>query len=161
MRRNHFFLPLILVLFLAGCSGPFANSEAVSPEVAGVTNESDTSSSTRIDQQGAVTVTVTPSNLESTGKTFDFDVSLQTHSVDLSMDLGALSTLEVDTGVQVSASAWNGPKGGHHVKGTLSFPASQDGQPILTGAKTLTLIIQKVDAEKRSFTWEVTNQDLK
>jgi hypothetical protein len=42
---------------------------------------------TRLDEQGMVTVEVTPLNLGMPGETLVFEVSMNTHSVDLSMDL--------------------------------------------------------------------------
>jgi len=103
-----------------------------------------------------VVVTVTPTNLNSPDDVLNFDVSMQTHSVELGMDLTALTTLKTDTGMTVKASGWKGSRGGHHVTGTLSFPASQDGKPVLKDAKKLTLTIQKVDAKARTFSWEIT-----
>jgi hypothetical protein len=109
-----------------------------------------------VDNQGAVEVSVIPVNISSPGETLSFEVSLNTHSVDLSMDLAALATLNTDTGKSIQATAWEAPLGGHHVEGTLSFPASVDGQSILEGAKTVTLTVKDLDAPERTFTWELT-----
>src|SRR5574341_2094809 len=73
----------------------------------------------RIDGQGAVTVTITPLNLDNPGGTLDFVVVLVTHSVELDMDLSTLATLTTDTGLSVTPVAWTGSKGGHHVEGKL------------------------------------------
>lgn len=110
----------------------------------------------REDSQGAVTVTVTPLNLDDPGDTLNFDVVMNTHSVDLSMDLATLTTLETDTGISVLPVIWDAPRGGHHVGGTLSFPASGSGKPLLDGAATLTLTIRDVDVSERVFVWELT-----
>jgi hypothetical protein len=109
---------------------------------------------TREDAQGAVTVLITPHNLYSGGETLDFEVALDTHSVDLGMDLAFLSTLTTDTGKTVQALRWDAPLGGHHVSGVLSFPASQDGALVLEGATELTLAIRDVDAPERIFRWQ-------
>lgn len=110
----------------------------------------------RVDQQGVVTVEVTPTNLNSPSDTLDFDVALNTHSVDLGMDLAALSTLTTDTGITVAATAWDGPPGGgHHVSGKLTFRATKDGKSILEGATRLTLTILNVDAPSRTFEWQL------
>lgn len=111
---------------------------------------------TRSDAQGAVTVEVKPINLGESAETLIFDVSMNTHSVDLSMDLAKLATLETDNGKIVQATAWDGPKGGHHVQGRLIFPAIYDGKPLLEDARELTLTIKDVDAPSRIFTWELT-----
>ncbi len=62
----------------------------------------------RTDGQGAVEVEVTPSNLTNPGETLDFEVGLNTHSVNLNMDLATLATLKTDTGFSVNASSWSG-----------------------------------------------------
>jgi hypothetical protein len=110
----------------------------------------------RVDSEGAVEVSVTPINLNDPGETLIFEVALNTHSVDLSMDLATMATLNTDTGTSVQAATWDAPRGGHHVEGKLSFPASVDGQPLLEGAKTLTLIIKDLDALERVLTWELS-----
>ncbi len=109
----------------------------------------------RTDEQGAVAVEVTPLDLNAADQTLDFEVAMNTHSVNLGMDLAALGTLTTDTGRTVRATAWGAPKGGHHVSGQLSFPASVDGAPLLKGAKELTLTLQNVDAPERTFTWDL------
>lgn len=109
---------------------------------------------TRQDAQGAIEVAVTPLNLANPGETLDFEVSLNTHSVDLSMDLASLATLRTDTGLTVAASAWEAPRGGHHVSGTLSFPATVEGASLLEGARRLDLTLANLDASARIFTWE-------
>ena len=106
------------------------------------------------DSQGAVTVIVKPLDLKSSPDTLSFEVTLDTHSIDLSMDLTALATLTTDTGQSVQASLWDAPLGGHHVSGTLSFPASVEGKALLDGASKLTLIIKDVDALERAFAWD-------
>ncbi len=83
---------------------------------------------------------------------------MNTHSVNLGMDLAALGTLTTDTGRAVRATVWDALKGGHHVSGRLSFPASVDGTPLLNGAKKLTLTLQNVDAPERTFTWDLLGQ---
>jgi hypothetical protein len=74
---------------------------------------------------------VEPLNLNESGDTLDFSVSMNTHSVDVGWDLAALATLETDAGINVGASGW--PIGsGHHYGGTLSFPRlAADGADLL------------------------------
>jgi len=107
-----------------------------------------------LDEQGAVTVEVTPLDLNNASETLDFKVVLNTHSVDLSMNLAALATLTTDTGKVIQANNWDAPLGGHHASGTLSFPAFVDGVSILEGASKITLTLVNVDAPERVFTWE-------
>ena len=102
-----------------------------------------------------MTVQVTPINLGMPADTLEFDITLSTHSVDLSMDLAVLSTLTTDAGISIQPAGWDGPRGGHHVQGKLSFPAIQDGKSILEGTNKLTLTITNVDAPSRVFEWEL------
>jgi hypothetical protein len=139
-------------LILAGCS--LAQSPAPAPEIGSEPQGSWAAPVPLLDDQGAVTVEITPLNLERPGATLDFQVSLDTHSVDLSMDLAALATLTTDKGMTITALAWDAPLGGHHVSGTLSFPAEADGTSVLDGAGTITLRLVDVDAAARVFTWE-------
>ena len=85
----------------------------------------------------------------------EFEVAMNTHSVDLSMDLSQLATLTTDTGVSVQANGWDAPGGGHHVSGKLSFPATKDGKAILEGATKITITIINVDAPSRTFEWQL------
>lgn len=150
-------LGLIGLVVLAGCSGtqtpaatqPIADVRTAQPGA----NTAQPASQTREDSQGAVTVKVTPLNLNNASATLDFAVVLDTHTVDLSMDLTQLAALRADTGVMVNASVW--PVGsGHHYEATLSFPAkTAEGISVLAGATTLTLIIKDVDAPERTFEW--------
>ena len=109
----------------------------------------------RLDEQGAVVFEVTPLNLGTPADTLEFEVAMNTHSVDLSMDLAQVSTLTTDAGVTVQAVKWDATPGGHHVSGKLIFPSMQDGQSILEGAGKLTLTVINVDAASRVFEWEL------
>jgi len=108
-----------------------------------------------MDQQGMVTVEATPINLGMAGDSLVFDIAMNTHSVDLSMDLAQLSTLTTDTGRDIPAMSWDAPRGGHHVSGELVFPARIDGVSILDGASKITLQIKDVDATMRIFEWDL------
>lgn len=110
---------------------------------------------TRIDQQGMVSVEVTPINLGMPGDTLIFEVFMNTHSVDLSMDLAQLATLTTDSGLVIPASMWDAPRGGHHVSGKLTFPAIKDGAPIFNEVTSFTLQIRNVDADLRTFEWDL------
>jgi hypothetical protein len=108
----------------------------------------------QVDRQGQIEVSIQPVNLTGSGETLDFEVTMDTHSVDLSMDLAPLASLSVDGAEPFPAKAWDGPAGGgHHVKGTLSFPANLNGQPVLASGQRLTLTLVSLDAETRIFEW--------
>jgi len=161
MRKISLTLVLVLVMTLAACgsvqTGILYNqgkaSEKSQPTV--VKSVSILSDLIRMDNQGAVAISVEPLNLDSPGDTLKFEVSMNTHSVDLSLDLASLSTLSTDNGISVQGVAWDGAQGGHHVSGSLSFPASIDGKQILDGAMSLMLTIKNVDAPERIFTWDL------
>ena len=148
---------LILSLVLSACSATSTPLQT-DPEPAPVSTQSSSpsnNSAKRIDQQGAIIIEITPLNLDSAADTFEFDIVMTTHSIDLSMDLATLSTLTTDTGVSVDAALWDAPLGGHHVEGKLIFPSAKDGKSILEGATKLTLTIVNVDAPSRVFEWEL------
>jgi hypothetical protein len=150
-------------LFLAACSG--SSSEAAAPLILPSDNDGvgEVTASqpgakleTLVDEQGQISVAVTPLNLSAATTTLDFEVVLDTHSVDLSMDLTTLATLTTDNGHQVTATLWDAPQGGHHVAGVLSFPATIDGISLLDHASRLTVTIGNVDAPERAFTWDLS-----
>jgi hypothetical protein len=150
MKR--FFLSLTLLsLTLVGCSAVVANS-APQPTQEEKSVSVDLS---RTDEQGTVSVIVKPLNLENPDLTLDFDVTLDTHSVELDMDLVPLALLTTDTGLTIPAKTWTAPSGGHHVSGTLSFPATVNGTAVLNGVNKLTLTLQNVDVPERRFEWEL------
>jgi hypothetical protein len=83
--------------------------------------------------------------------TLDFDIALNTHSVDLAYDLTQIATLSNDAGEKVNPTKWDGPAGGgHHREGTLSFPQ------IKNRGQALTLVLRGIaDVPERTFTWKV------
>jgi hypothetical protein len=157
MKRSLLPTLLVIALFLAACS-PAAPTAVPAPAQPTASTAEPVVASTdlaRSDAQGAVTVSVTPINLSDPTDKLEFNVSLETHSVDLSMDLATLATLTTDTGLAVQATTWDAPRGGHHVQGKLIFPATQDGKSILEGTTKLTLTITNVDAPSRIFEWQL------
>lgn len=158
MKR--FVLPVLLTLtlILAACS-TVSSSDQTPPQSDPISTESNSSSNdsatTRTDEQGAIIFEITPLNLASPTDTIEFDVTLTTHSIELSMDLASFATLTTDTGISVTSTLWDAPRGGHHVEGKLIFPATKDGKPILEGATKLTLTIINVDSPSRIFEWDL------
>lgn len=112
------------------------------------------SGETLVDRQGAVVVEVTPLHLNPQNGTLYFGVAMNTHSVDLSMNLAELATLALDDGTVISASLWNGPAGGHHVSGVLSFVLTDAEIDLLLETSTIRLSLLEIDAAERSFLWE-------
>jgi hypothetical protein len=168
MKGDKYGGAILLMLALAGCGG-LVGSQAAVPPLASTSTPPPTAtavsplpeaaaegSTMRSDNQGAIAVEITPVDLGTPGDTLVFDVSLDTHSIDLSMDLAAAATLTTDTGRSVNALSWEAPSGGHHVAGTLTFPASVDGAHVLSGAAKLTLTITGLDAPTRTFIWDLS-----
>lgn len=150
----------MLASMLAACASPA--SPAAAPQTINATapDSGPTASApaglARTDSQGSVEFVVSPVNLAAPGETLDFDISMNTHSVDLSWNLAAQSVLTTDTGLEVKGLSW--PAGsGHHYEGTLTFPAkTADGKSLLDGAKRLTLRIRDAGVPERVFEWEVS-----
>ncbi len=111
---------------------------------------------TRTSEAGGVTVEIAPLNLDDPqAAALNFSVAMNTHSVDLGVDLAQLATLRAG-GQEVKATEWQTPAGGgHHVTGTLVFPATDSqGQPLLEGATSLTLMVRDLAGTPlRTFTW--------
>lgn len=113
------------------------------------------SGSPKIDQQGAVVVEVRPLHLNMKNQTLYFGIAMNTHSVDLSMDLAKLATL--DSGTVISAEFWDAPAGGHHVSGVLSFVLSEAEIEAIKEAHEIQFSIVDVDAAERLFVWQNTD----
>jgi len=175
--RNPLFGLAIAALALAACSGSQAQgaglpdgepaeaaaSAAVGPTAPGAAapsaqGRSPSQELARSDTQGAVAVIVSPSSWTRDAEgTLEFEVSMETHSVELSMDLAQLATLETDTGLTLEALDWSGGEG-HHVTGVLRFPsATPEGRPLLQAATLLTLTLRDVDAPARVFQWDLAS----
>jgi hypothetical protein len=150
-------LVMLLGLILAACNSatsPTSSSAtslpaAPSANTAAVNTGSDL---VRVSDEAMVTVEVTPLNLDDkAATTINFSVGLNTHSVDLSYDYKSIATLSNDAGDKVPATKWDGPTtGGHHVSGTLSFPALKNR------GQTLMLTLRGIaNVPERTFTWKV------
>lgn len=128
---------------------------AVGPPQGAASLEASAAGETRTDEQGAVVFRVTPLDLNGPGDTLDFEIVMNTHSVDVSWDLAQQAILRTDTGLEIPATSWP-IGGGHHYGGTLSFPAIDDaGEPILEGVGFLTLVIRDTDVPERIFEWRL------
>ena len=159
---------LVTLLILSACAGQSATlartAAPVQPTVAEATQSVEPTATqpakpaippgdlTRTNEGGSVTFEVKPLNLgDAQAPTVDFEVAMDTHSVDLAFDLSRLSLLKTDTGVEAAVSVWSGSGGGHHVSGILSFTADK-----VTNARSLTLIIKDVSGvPERTFNWEL------
>jgi hypothetical protein len=155
---------LVVGWLLSGCSSPSTEIQTVrlssaQGSAAQAASPTKTQDVMRVDRQGAVEVAVTPLDFNGDfDEVIRFEVSMNTHSVDLSMDLAKLSMLTTDLGSSLPADSWSGGSG-HHVRGVLVFPAhTVDGSLLMAGASELILTIRDVDASERVFVWELPEQ---
>ena len=103
----------------------------------------------KTNNENMVRVDVKPIQL-SAGEKAIFQVSLNTHSVDLIYDMEETCILQDNEGRVYKVSKWKGsPPGGHHRRGTLEFPALE-GNP-----QSVKLIMKGIaDVPERAFEWK-------
>lgn len=78
----------------------------------------------------------------------EFQIAINTHSVDLDFDLTKISILSDNLGNAYAPVKWEGSEpGGHHRNGLLSFPT------INKDAESIRLVI--TDTVKREFVWKI------
>lgn len=78
----------------------------------------------------------------------EFEISINTHSVDLGFDLTEISMLYDNIGNTYKPLKWEGSApGGHHRSGILKFPF------VDSNAKSIKLVIN--DGARREFSWNI------
>ncbi len=99
-----------------------------------------------------VSVDVKPVQL-TPGQPARFEVTMNTHSVELDQDMVVASTLVDDNGTAYQPLKWNGSEpGGHHRSGTLIFPDLK-GTP-----ESVTLVLKGIaSVPERVFEWKIEN----
>lgn len=117
----------------------------------GLTAEEETVLEPQINSEGLVEVDVTPVDVSPNSDSWKFNITLNTHSVELDQDLTKIGVLVDDKGSVYQPQSWEGtPPGGHHREGVLTFsppPANPD---------SITLKIRGVGGVvERSFTWSI------
>lgn len=146
-------LVVLVVGLVAGCSsGVVAGGQGAGTKTNA--SASPTASLVQSSEGGSVTIQLTWLNQQKTAVVFD--VSMDTHSVDLDrIDLGKLATLKDDGGTTYQATSWNAPAGGHHRSGTLTFPTF----PLLEQGQTkyFEVVIKDVaGVPERVLRWQLT-----
>lgn len=134
-----------IAIVLAACSSsPATSTQSPSPV-------DETGRMTQTSDGGQVTVVV---DWAGPAAGAVFDVTLDTHSVDLdTLDLTDAS-LRNDRGETLAALPWAAPKGGHHREGELTFDG--DAPALFAGATWIELVITGVgDLPERVLRWEV------
>lgn len=101
--------------------------------------------------EGGVTVRATPLAVGDADAIWRFQLSLDTHTVNLTQDLTQLAVLVDPSGKSYPATAWDGdPPGSHHRQGVLSF------DPIKPRPAAVTLRIRGIGATpERNFSWSL------
>ena len=151
MSKTNKFLLLALVIALLLLGTKFIKKSDKQSAVAKSTaNQPGNNLESQENEDGNVTVTVTPKVLE-IGKNPVFEIEFETHSVDLSFDVSKQSVLVDDKAVSLNQSVWDGsPPGGHHRSGTLSFNNS------LTQTNNVELIIKNIaGVAERKYKWNL------
>ena len=100
---------------------------------------------------GSVAVTVKPQSLSENTTVWDFDVILNTHTVELTADLVEAVVLIDENGKEYKPMGWKGDSlGGHHREGMLSF------QPLDPLPRAITLLVRNIgEIKERSFSWQL------
>ena len=138
-----FLLPVAVLMSACSATSPAASEPASSPgESAGTT--------TRTSEGGQVTVVVDWAGPDDQAV---FDISLDTHSVDLdALDLSD-AVLRNDRGETLAAQSWAAPKGGHHREGALAFKGN--ATPFFAGTAWIELVLSGVgDLPERTLRWQ-------
>lgn len=112
------------------------------------TSEQVAAQSSQTKSMGAVEVEVTPKTIES-GKDIVFQISLNTHSVELDYDYTKIATLADEQGNTYKTTTWTGGNSGHHLEGELVFAA------LSQSPKELTLTLEGIDNKSETFIWKL------
>jgi hypothetical protein len=105
----------------------------------------------RTSNASAVIVAVKPLDLAPGAKSWDFEVTMNTHVHPLEQDLTEVSALVDKAGARHVPMAWKGdPPGGHHRKGVLQFT------PLAGSPEYVELQIRDVGSPgTRTFKWQL------
>ena len=102
--------------------------------------------------EGGVAIVVRPQSIKENAASWNFEISLDTHSVELNEDLVEASVLIDKNGKEYQPVEWEGDSaGGHHRSGVLKFA------PISPWPKMIELKIRGVNGiEQRIFRWNLS-----
>ena len=163
MQRKHIVFGsglIVLALLLVACGGtnaaPVPTAAPANPPVSNqlVPGDAVSNSSSAFEAQtvegGGVAVKVKPLALQG-GAPLEFEIAMDTHSVDLAYDMLKAVALRDDAGKEYSPMAWGGPAGGgHHRAGNIKFA------PLTTPSKSVMLIVKNIGGvPERTFQWNL------
>jgi hypothetical protein len=148
MNKNYTIVALVIFLAAVGVAvygftGKKTAEETFTPPAPA----SDSKSAlTRINEEDAITVAVTPVTLS--GDPLEFEIVMDTHAGSLDADLETAASLKDSAGKTYAPLAVEGdPPGGHHRSALLKFP-----KPDSSGQ--ITLILRGVgEVPERTFSW--------
>jgi len=101
------------------------------------------------DDQASVTVDITPTILGVDEDQNIFEVSINTHSVEMDYDFSKVIVLKDNLGNTYDALEWTGGRGGHHISGDIIFPNINNQA---TGVELDVLGVSEVN---RIFKWDL------
>ena len=104
---------------------------------------------TKTDDRADVNVVVAPVDLSPQSAEWKFDIGMNTHSVELDQDMTQSAVLVDDNNTEYKPTKWDGPTGGHHREGILSFT------PTGPYPQYLTLKLNGIGGADRSFSWSL------
>lgn len=128
------FLAVVMALLLAACGG----DEGTNPG----------SLDQQTNSEGAVSISVKPTDVSAEATSWSFSVALNTHMGDLGEDLTQSSVLVAD-GKEYQPVGYDGdPPGGHHRMGTIRF------NPVTPRPGSIQIKIRQVGSvAERTFSW--------
>ncbi len=138
---------LSVVAFVAGFLIFYQNRPTAEKAPASPVATSTATWEAKIDDQANVNVVITPLDLGAQSAEWKFDVGMNTHSVELDQDMTQIAVLIDDRGREHKPIRWDGPVGGHHREGTLTF------NRISPTPKSIELKITGIADTVRSFVW--------
>lgn len=151
MKKSWLLIAIVIIVLFFVLKDNFSINISSKSENTPVEQTSDLG--TKENSEGPVSVTVTPTfNTNS----WDFAVSLNTHSEELDMNLVEVSQLLDDQGKAYKAISWEGaPPGGHHREGILKFSPTPEGKNSFTSSKpkSIELRMKNIGGIERSFKW--------
>lgn len=147
MKKNVIII-LSAVAFVAGFL-IFYQDRSIKPNASTGQQINSVQWETKTDDQANVNVVVTPLDLSPQSADWKFDIGMNTHSVELSQDMTQSAVLIGDDGKEYKPTKWDGPTGGHHREGVLTF------NTITPTPKSVELKITGIADTFRTFTWQL------
>ncbi|HSM98602.1 MAG TPA: hypothetical protein VLS47_06260 [Gallionella sp.] len=145
MRNKHLIGSAFAAIAACSCIGDFKMVNVIA-----ISGAAELGYAPQVSNERQIKITATLQNIPKEATTWDFEVSLETHTHALSESLEDSSVLIAD-GKQYKPVGWEGsPPGGHHRKGLLRFNAIA---PLPASAELQIRLID--EPSPRSFKWQL------